>query len=243
MWFMLKKKVFKFIIILFKKVGLRIERYKKPSYIDIIEENNVSLIFDVGANSGQFAKTLRENKFKKKIISFEPTKKAYHKLVKSSLNDDFWIVHPRVAIGNKIGQTKINVAANNGESSSILEMGSIHKESAPHSVYVDEETVDLITIDSIFDNYAKKDDNIMLKIDVQGYEDQVLVGAKDNINKIKLIKLELSLVNLYEGDKLFNFYFSKLQDLGYKIWDLEPGHRKSYSGRLFQFDALFVRDN
>ena len=83
----------------------------------------------------------------------------------------------------------------------------------------------------------------MLKIDVQGYEDQVLMGAKNNIDKIKLIKLELSLVNLYEGDKLFNYYFSKLEALGFKIWDLEPGHRNPYNGKLLQFDGIFVKDN
>ena len=53
----------------------------------------------------------------------------------------------------------------------------------------------------------------------------------------------MSLVNLYEGDKLFNYYFSKLNSLGFEIWDIEPGHRTKSSGRLLQFDAIFVKSN
>ena len=241
--FFVKKKFFKFIRLIFKKIGLKIERHIKPSYMKIIEEQGISLVLDVGANSGQFANILRENEFKKKIISFEPTKTAYQKIIKSSQHDDFWIIHPRTAIGDKSGKTTINVAGNDGQSSSILKMGLTHIESAPNSSYIGQEEVDLITIDSIFDEYVKKNDNVMLKIDVQGYEDQVLMGAKNNIDKIKLIKLELSLVNLYEGDKLFNYYFSKLEALGFKIWDLEPGHRNPYNGKLLQFDGIFVKDN
>ena len=43
---------------------------------------------------------LRENGYKK-IISFEPTKVAHQNLIKSSLNDDLWIIHQRVAIEMK----------------------------------------------------------------------------------------------------------------------------------------------
>ena len=239
----MKKRIFKFIRILFKKIGLKIERYVKPSYMKIIEEQDISLVLDVGANSGQFANILRENDYRKKIISFEPTKAAYQKIIKSSHHDNFWIIHSRTAIGDKTGKTKINVASNNGQSSSILKMGLTHKESAPNSTYIGEEEVDLITIDLIFDEYVKKNDNVMLKIDVQGYEDQVLMGAKNSIDKIKLIKLELSLVNLYEGDKLYDYYFSKLEAMGFEIWDFEPGHRNPYSGKLLQFDAIFVKNN
>ena len=35
-------------------------------------------------------------------------------------------------------------------------MGQTHKESAPHSLYIGEEDVDQITIDTIFEKYAKK---------------------------------------------------------------------------------------
>lgn len=242
MWLIVKKKIYKSIILIFKKFGIKISRYIYPSYIKIINNNGITVILDVGANSGQFGKILREHGYKNKIISFEPTEVAHKNLVKSSFKDDNWIVHQRVAVGDENKKVRINVAGNNGESSSILQMGQTHKESAPHALYISEESVDQITIDSIFEKYITKNDNIMLKIDVQGYEDRVLDGIKDNIDKVDLIKLEMSLVNLYQGDKLFNYYISRLEPLGFKIWDLEPGHRNKSNGRLFQFDALFVKN-
>ena len=168
MWLIIKKHISKSIVLLFKKLGIKISKYTKPSYIKIINKNEITVIFDVGANSGQFGKILRENGYKKKIISFEPTKVAHQNLIKSSLNDDLWIIHERVAIGNENKKVKINVAGNNGESSSVLQMGQTHKESAPHSLYIGEEDVDQITIDTIFEKYVEKNDKTMLKIDVQG---------------------------------------------------------------------------
>ena len=75
-------------------------------------------ILDIQDTTHNFIQELKQQS--KKIISFEPTKTAYHKIIKSSQHDNFWVIHPRAAIGDKIGKTAINVAGNNGQSSSIL---------------------------------------------------------------------------------------------------------------------------
>ena len=82
----------------------------------------------------------------------------------------------------------------------------------------------------------------LIKIDVQGYEEQVLIGAINSIKKVRAIKLECSLVSLYERDKTYEFYFDWLKKLGFVLFDLEAGHSHPLTGRLLQFDALFVRD-
>lgn len=81
----------------------------------------------------------------------------------------------------------------------------------------------------------------MLKIDVQGYEEQVLLGIQKYIKDIQIIKLECSLVSLYEKDKTFEFYFDWMKELGYTLYDIEPGHANIKKGQLLQFDAVFVR--
>jgi hypothetical protein len=116
-----------------------------------------------------------------------------------------------------------------------------HKESAPDSLYLGIEDVKLITLDSIFNNYVTDNDEVLLKIDVQGYEEQVLIGATDSIKKVRAVKLECSLVSLYEGDKTYEFYFDWLKKLGFTLFDLEAGHSHPATGRLLQFDAIFVR--
>jgi FkbM family methyltransferase len=152
------------------------------------------------------------------------------------------VVHARTAVGAESGVAKINVAGNNAASSSILNMGELHIDSAPDSVYTSVEEVGLVTIDSLFSRYAKKEDSVCLKMDVQGYEDQVLMGAEETLKIARVVKLELSLVSLYEGDKLYSYYFSLLEGLGFSLWDLMAGHRHPATGRLLQFDAVFVRD-
>ena len=184
---------------------------------------------------------MREHGYKGKIVSFEPTKAAYEKLLKTSSSDGSWIVHPRAALGSEIGSIKINVSRNNASSSSILEMKYSSKKSKNY-IYISKENTDLITLDSVFDKYVENNDVVFLKMDVQGYENQVLIGAKSCIKKIAGIKLELSLTSLYEGDKLYDFYFSKLEALGFEIFDLNPEHRHPTTGRLLQFDAIFIKN-
>ena len=56
-------------------------------------------------------------------------------------------------------------------------MGSTHKESAPHAQYISNEDVKLITLDSVFNNYVRTNDEVLVKKDVQGYEERVLMGG------------------------------------------------------------------
>ena len=145
-------------------------------------------------------------------------------------------------MGERNGVVKINIAGNSAESSSVLDMGSAHKESAPHSQYISNEDVKLITLDSVFNDYVRTNDEVLLKIDGQGYEERVLMGAADSIKKVRAIKLECSLVSLYEGDKSYKFYFDWLEKLGFILFDLEAGHAHPTTGWLLQFDAVFVRE-
>lgn len=227
-----------------KIFNLRLSYYDKSKrrYSKIIHAYNINVVFDIGANDGQFGLELLQDNFNGKIISFEPTKKAHFKLEKLSKKYSNWIVHERVAIGERYGTVKINVAGNFAESSSILDMRSAHEESAPDSKYVSNEDVKLITLDSVFDNYVMANNEILLKIDVQGYEEQVLIGAINSIKKVRAVKLECSLVSLYKGDKTYEFYFDWLKKLGFALFDLEPVHAHPITGRLLQFDAVFVRE-
>jgi FkbM family methyltransferase len=214
----------------------------KTRYSKIIDVYNINIVLDIGANVGQFGLELLQDNFNGKIISFEPTIDAHFKLEKISRKYSNWTVHERVAIGERDGTVKINVAGNSAESSSVLDMGSAHKESAPYSQYVSKEDVKLITLDSVFSDYVTANDEVLVKIDVQGYEERVLIGAIDSIKKVRAVKLECSLVSLYEGDKTYEFYFDWLKKLGFVLFDLEAGYAHPITGRLLQFDAVFVRE-
>ena len=228
---------------LLKKFNLQINyaNNSRPRYIKAINSLGINLVFDIGANSGQFASSVLEHGFKGKIISFEPTSSAYELLCKNSKSFQNWIVHERTAIGDRCGSIKINIAGNEAASSSILEMGNTHKQNAPASIYIGSEDTRLITFDSIFNNYFTSDNKCLLKIDVQGYEDKVLDGAFKSLQNIIAVKLECSTVSLYHGDKTFEYYFSYFDELGYKLFDIDTGFSNPNTGQLLQFDALFLR--
>jgi FkbM family methyltransferase len=83
------------------------------------------VFFDVVANIGQFAEELRSVGFAGKIISFDPLTTAHAQLRNSAQNDSKWLVHPRIAVGDKNGEIEVNIAGNS-ELSSVLPMLDAH---------------------------------------------------------------------------------------------------------------------
>lgn len=214
----------------------------KPRYIKAIDSLGINVIFDIGANSGQFALKVLQSGFYGKIISFEPTSKIYETLQRNSKKFTNWLVHERTAVGDQCGTVMINIAGNSAASSSVLPMGKAHQEAAPEANFVSSEDVPLITLDSVFNQYTSEKSKCLLKIDVQGYEEQVLTGALASLKEIDAVKLECSLVSLYEGDKTFEFYFEFFKANGFELFDIETGFSNPVTGRLLQFDALFIKN-
>lgn len=227
-----------------KAFNLKLSFYdkSKPRYIKIVDSLDVNVIFDIGANSGRFALEVLQNGFRGKIISFEPTSKIYETLHSNSKKFSNWVVHERTAVGDRLGTIMINVAGNSAASSSVLSMRRTHQEAVPEANFVSSETVPLITLDSVFHQYTSGKSKCLLKIDVQGYEEQVLTGALTSLKEIDVVKLECSLVSLYEGDKTFDFYFEFFKANGFELFDIKAGLTNPVTGRLLQFDAVFVKN-
>lgn len=237
------KNIVKFVA---RKFSIEVRRYS-PENSDvarlqrIFNHHEIDLVLDVGANIGQYAKSLREIGYTGKIVSFEPLSSAHSKLIAASKKDPLWEIAPRTAIGNRDGDIKINIA-NNSCSSSALPMLDLHLNAAPESAYIDSEIVALHKLDSIAPRYIDGNaKSIYLKLDVQGFEMQVLEGAAGLLPKIKAVQLELSLVPLYEGEPLFRDMLDKLDQLGYDLYAVVPGFTDMKNGRLLQLDGIFFR--
>lgn len=230
---------------LFKKLGFDLTRYNPASsqnarILEFFSIYKIDTVLDVGANIGQFTMGLRESGYKGRIISFEPLSEAYSHLLINSKNDPNWIIAPRMAIGNEEGKKTINISGNS-YSSSILKMTDTHIKGAPESTYIDSEEIYINKLDNIGETFLKNKNNIFIKIDVQGYESQVLKGAINILSKIKGMKIELSLVPLYEGQLLFLDMLDYITNLGFELWDISAGFRDKQSGKLLQFDGIFFR--
>ena len=138
------------------------------------------------------------------------------------------------------GQITINVAQNS-VSSSILNIKKEHLDAAPDSKYIAQEKIEIRKLDTIFNQVAKHANNILLKIDTQGYEKEVIEGAIQSLNIIKGIQVEMSLVELYEGESMFDEMRKSIESHGFELYYLEPGFKDPITGKLMQIDGLFFR--
>jgi FkbM family methyltransferase len=202
--------------------------------------NRINIIFDVGANTGQFGRVLRSVGYRGKIVSFEPLVNAHEQLLKASRGDPLWEVATRGAIGSEEGEIEIHVAGNS-QSSSVLGMLDAHSDAAPESRYLDKEKVPLYRLDSLLPSYLSQDMVPFLKIDTQGYEDRVIKGAKGVLSQITGLQLEMSLVPLYEGQKLYPEMMEVVSAAGFKLWSMSQVFVDPHTGRLLQVDATFFR--
>ena len=80
-----------------------------------------------------------------------------------------------------------------------------------------------------------------LKVDTQGYEQQVLDGARTLLKSLVGVQLETSLAKLYEGQAEFVTLITQLQQAGFDIWAINPGFANRETGRLLQADVTFFR--
>ena len=230
---------------IFNLVGLNIERYRplvgtQAEIYNAIKKVKTNIIFDIGANTGQFGLEVRQRGYEGKIISFEPLTIARKKLLENVSGDISWIVHDRTAIGDYMGVIEINISKNSF-SSSVLPMLNSHSDVEPNSVYIGSEKTSVITLDSIADKYLNKSSNCFIKIDTQGYEWQVLNGAYKTLSQAKGIICELSLLPLYDGQQLWRDILERLEEEGFVLWALHKAFSDKNNGRTLQLDGVFLR--
>lgn len=207
----------------------------------LMNQFKIDTIYDIGANYGQFAIGMIKSGFSGRIISFEPISFVYDELRKNSSKHDNWFVAERCALGEKECITQINIS-DSSASSSILQMTSKHSDAAPYTKCSSMEEISIKRLDDVVKGMCQSE-SIFLKIDTQGFELPVLKGAEQVIQKTKILQLELSLVELYSGQELYQTVIDYLDKKGFELWFLDPAFIDPRNGRLLQMDALFINRN
>ena len=102
------------------------------------------------------------------------------------------------------------------------------------------ETVNMATLDDILLDHVSNGDVILLKMDVQGYEDEVLAGAVRSLPRIAAIQTELSLAPSYSGQHLFCDLLNSIEAHEFRLIDIAEGFRDN-ENRLIEVDGFFER--
>jgi FkbM family methyltransferase len=200
----------------------------------------IACVLDVGANVGQYGSMLREWGYSGRIVSFEPQAAAHGALERRAAADPDWQVAPPMALGARAGQVELAVSAES-DMSSVLPQGALLRQVSPSSAVVAKETVPLCRLDEVAGPYLRPDERAFLKIDVQGYEAEVLAGAQALLDHLTGIQLEMSLVPLYEGERGFRDLLDDLGALGFEPWLFLPGYFERKLARQLQIDGVFMR--
>lgn len=231
--------------LLARKFGLEVSKYapansKAASLKAQLALHDIDCVVDVGANVGQYVQFLRELGYAGNVISFEPQTIAHKALTEASSSDPYWHVAARMGLGERESELQLNIAGNSA-SSSLLGMLDAHSDAAPYSKICGTEMVCVKRLDSLSEPMIEGAERIFLKIDTQGYEIPVLLGAEGIMQKVAGLQLEMSIIPLYEGQELYQEILHKLEDAGFELWGIEPGFCEPKTGRLLQFDGIFFR--
>ena len=209
--------------------------------VKILQTYDFDCVLDIGANTGQFAESLIDFGYKNKIISFEPTQSAYSTLTKRSKKYPKWEVAERCAIGNEIGEVDIHVS-DNTVFSSIKAIKDDYVQYNRSSKKTHTEKVKLYTLDHFDGKYIHSNVKTFLKIDTQGFEKEVLEGAKNILPYIDGVKIEIPLESIYNSvDWKLPDIISYFYDKGFTCQSLQPVAVNNATGAVLEVDGIFIR--
>lgn len=231
----------------FKSAGILIRKISPSSdpgclISTILRNENITYVLDVGANTGQFGKEIRFNKYNGYILSFEPLSDAFKTLEKHTSLDKNWDVYERCAVGKANDVCNINVSANS-VSSSFLNMNQTHLAAAPDSEIIRTEAVRILKLSSIISELNLDNENIFLKLDTQGTELDIIQDLGDSIQCFNVIMVEGSLVPLYNDQQTWLDLKKAIEKQNYTLWSIIPGFTSNCNGQTLQVDMVFINNN
>jgi FkbM family methyltransferase len=206
----------------------------------MLKHAGVDLILDVGANIGQYAQEQFASGYTGRIVSFEPLSKPREILLRDAAGRANWDIAEPCALGDHEDRVTLHVAADS-EASSVLQATKTHLQYSSHAAEVGTEVVAMARLDRVAQPFLAKSRSPFLKIDVQGFEEPVLLGSTAIIPNLVGIQLELSLVAMYDGQKLFPEMLSLINAMGFTLHRMIPAWIEPRTGRWLQADGVFFR--
>lgn len=198
----------------------------------IKKNNNINTLIDIGSNKGQFSLIVKDYFTDIDIHSFEPLIEEINiqKKILGKKNINYY----NCALGSKYSEKNIFITSRRDSSSILKPNSNISKNYKTEEI----RKIKVNVLDEIF--YNKKLLNpILLKLDVQGYELEVLKGAKNFLNNVKFIITEISFRKIYEKQAMSYDLINYLKTYNFEIY--ARCNRTQINGTDFQEDILFKK--
>jgi len=194
-------------------------------------------VIDIGANVGQWSSALLEITSPERLEIFEPNPQAHALLMTRIAGRPAARVH-QLALGSEPGTLTLNVTATSTFASLLSPLESVRKYYGAHNMEVAERVaVRVETLDNVVRDMQRID---LIKLDVQGFERQVIAGAGQTLGRARALLVEANFVPHYETEDTFSTITELLKEHGFELWDLSPPFRAA-SGRALWCDAVYVQ--
>ena len=225
-------------------IGLRLKGINFENYRDLhrpwLLALGIGTILDVGANVGQFARLAHAVWPSAAIHSFEPLPDCFREL-QSALpaGADF---HPsNIGLGAEEGELELQ-RCSHSPSSSFLAMTPLHRDAFPESAADGDSRVKVAVrrLDDVAAGIAVRN-NLLIKLDVQGYELEVLRGGHATFGQACAAVIETSFLPLYENQPLFGEVFDAMRALDFEYRGNLTQMLHPEDQRIVQADSVFVR--
>ncbi len=196
----------------------------------------VDVLIDVGANRGQYAEQVRFDGYPGQLISVEPASAPFAALQAAAADDAGWEV-VRAAAGAESGSLQLNLSGRD-LFNSFRPITAMTERVDPRSHFVATEEVAVRTLDELVAGRGKR---LAVKIDVQGYEREVLAGGEDSLRRAVYAEIETGVHPQYEDAMLFGETLQRLAEFGLTLAAVENILTEHATGRSLAFNGLFVR--
>lgn len=217
----------------------------EANVIKLLNKLDKGFVLDIGANVGSYSKIILE-KTHHNIIAFEPLSEAYSSLLALESKFSNRIITENFGIGDANSTSTIyyskDALSHASFSKEVQEISYLQKDSKI------EARLEIKTLDSYLLEKPLNLEIALLKIDVEGYEEEVLKGASDILmnHKPQMIQIEYNLHQLFKRQTLHSLH-AFIKD--YLIYQMLPYGliRRDVNDPLSNFYAysnfLFVRDD
>lgn len=208
--------------------------------MDVFGRYRVNVVLDVGANKGQYARSLRRAGYRGHIVSFEPVPREFEELRRRAEADPKWSVH-QLALGREDGSIEMNVVP--GTLSSALPASDFGATRYAKLQDAQVQTVPVRRLAGILDEVLAgvPEPRPYLKLDTQGFDLEAFAGLGDRAADVVAMQSEVAFLQIYEGMPRMPESLAAFEAAGFEVAGLYPVTRERRTARVLEFDCLMVR--
>ncbi len=222
----------------------QVDTFRTADYLRrLFQLLRIDTVIDVGANAGQYHEFLRsEVGFEGLVASFEPVPELARKLKAKGAGGGKWIVE-NCALGAERSQLDFHVMSNTEFSSFLSPLNDRTSTFGGANAVVETVKVDVRVLDDVVAELKAQHGakNIYLKLDTQGYDLEVLRGAKNALDSIPALQSEMCVRPIYVGMPRYGEVITYLESRGFAMSGIYPNNGGHFP-LLLEFDCFMLRE-